>query len=115
MRSSTRGRAGAPKVCAHSALEHPGARKNTSPRASDQERAAAPILDGYASPMNPRTESPNTVVSSAAGEYAHPRVLAEELMQRTRHHREVGHLGCVIRNTLEESKGDRKGGGGGEE
>lgn len=52
------------------------------------------------------------MVSSAAGEYAHPRVLAEELMQKTRHHREVGHLGCVIRNTLEKSKGDGKRGEG---
>ena len=42
----------------------------------------------------------------------HPRVLAEELMQKTRHHREVGHLGCVIRNTLEKSKGDGKRGEG---
>ena len=45
----------------------------------------------------------------------HPRVLAEELMQKTRHHREVGHLGCVIRDTLEKSKGGGKGGGGGGE
>lgn len=42
----------------------------------------------------------------------HPRVLAEELMQKTRHHREVGHLGCVIRNALEKSKGDGKRGEG---
>ena len=53
--------------------------------------------------------------SSAAGEDVHPRVLAEELMQKTRHHREVGHLGCVIRDTLEKSKGGGKGGGGGGE
>lgn len=26
-------------------------------------------------------------------------------MQKTRHHREVGHLGCVIRDTPEKSKG----------
>lgn len=41
-----------------------------------------------------------------------PRVLAEELMQKTRHHREVGHLGCVIWDTLEKSKGGGKGGRG---
>lgn len=38
----------------------------------------------------------------------HLRVLAEELMQKTRHHREVGHLGCVIQDTLEKSKGGGK-------
>lgn len=42
------------------------------------------------------------------GEAVHLRVLAEELMQKTRHHREVGHLGCVIRDTLEKSKGGGK-------
>lgn len=26
-------------------------------------------------------------------------------MQKTRHHREVGHLGCVIQDTLEKSMG----------
>lgn len=35
-------------------------------------------------------------------------MLDEELMQRTRHHREVGHLGCVIQDTLEKSKGGGK-------
>lgn len=29
-------------------------------------------------------------------------------MQKTRHHREVGHLSCVIQNTLEKSKGKGK-------
>lgn len=38
----------------------------------------------------------------------HLRVLAEELMQKTRHHREVGHLGCVSQDTLERSKGGGK-------
>lgn len=38
----------------------------------------------------------------------HLRVLAEELMQKTRHHREVGHLGCVIQDTPEKSKGGGK-------
>lgn len=36
-------------------------------------------------------------------------------MQKTRHHREVGHLGCVTRDTLEKSKGGGKEGGRGEE
>lgn len=35
-------------------------------------------------------------------------MLAEELMQKTRHHREVGHLGCVIQDTLEKSMGGGK-------
>lgn len=33
---------------------------------------------------------------------------AEELMQKTRHHREVGHLGCVIQDTLGKSTGGGK-------
>lgn len=37
-----------------------------------------------------------------------PRVPAEELMQKTRHHREVGHLGCVIQDTLGKSMGGGK-------
>ncbi|EPQ02769.1 hypothetical protein D623_10015749 [Myotis brandtii] len=37
-----------------------------------------------------------------------PRVLAEELVQKTRHHREVGHLGCVIQDTLGKSMGRGK-------
>lgn len=35
-------------------------------------------------------------------------MLAEELMQRTRHHREVGHLGCVIQDPLEKAQGGGK-------
>lgn len=42
------------------------------------------------------------------GEEVHLGVLAEELMQKTRHHREVGHLGCMIRDTLEKSKSGGK-------
>lgn len=29
-------------------------------------------------------------------------------MQKTRHHREVGHLGCVTQDTLGKSMGGRK-------
>lgn len=36
-------------------------------------------------------------------------MLAEELMQRTRHRREVGHLGCVIQHTLEKAQSGGKG------
>lgn len=38
----------------------------------------------------------------------HPRVLAEEFNAETRHHREVGHLGGVIRGTLGKSEGGGK-------
>ena len=113
MCSSTRGRASAPKVCAHLAeVSAPGGAQNASPRASDESAPQPSFWPGHASPMNPRAESPNTVGSSAAGADAHPRVLAEELMQKARHHREGGHLGCVIRDTLEKSMGDGEGGEG---
>lgn len=36
-------------------------------------------------------------------------------MQKTRHHREVGHLGCVIQDTLGKSLGRGKEGGEEEE
>lgn len=35
-------------------------------------------------------------------------MLAEELMQKTRHRREAGHLGCVTQDTLEKSMGGGK-------
>lgn len=86
----------------HLAQDHPA---TTSPRASDREQAAVLVLAGFCQPRGPQAESPATAGLLCCGEEVHLGVLAEELMQKTRHHREVGHLGCVIRDTPEKSKG----------
>lgn len=62
------------------------------------------VWAGSSSPVDPK-QSPDKVGFFCCGEDVHPGVLAEELMQKTRHHREVGHLGCVIQDTLGKSKG----------
>lgn len=75
---------------------------------------AAPALAGLRQPCESQAASPNMVVLLLLRGCA-PRVLAEELMQKTRHHREVGHLGCVIQDTLGKSMGGGKKGGEEEE
>lgn len=47
-------------------------------------------------------------MGSSAAERVHPEGASEGLMQKTRHHREVGHLGCVIWDTLEKAMGGGK-------
>lgn len=62
---------------------------------------------GYAILMRPK-KSLQTWWFFGCLKGAHPRVLAEALTQKTRHHREVGHLGCATQDTLEKSKGGEK-------
>lgn len=65
------------------------------------------LWPGYGSPVSPQ-QSLQTwwVLLLLSG--CTPEGASEELMQKTRHHREVGHLGCVIWDTLEKSMGGGK-------